>query len=214
MKFKSVILILPAIATEIFFVFYLLSQNTHPLLSEDGLIENLQILMLGMAIFYSWRIFSLKNLSYRKIFFVVASILSVILCEEISWGQRIINFEAPKIFLAHNVQQEFNFHNLSFIIYKNNTIMMGLMLFSGLTILSLHLKPVLLLNKLFMPEFYLFFFTMLPFVIWTISQVDNFIFNGTSQIMKMQEVHELLFYSSLMLYIQNLYSKQKKLEFR
>ena len=32
--------------------------------------------------------------------------------EEISWGQRIINFQTPDIIEKHNVQKEFNFHNL------------------------------------------------------------------------------------------------------
>ncbi|MET0201749.1 MAG: hypothetical protein ABW245_07835, partial [Gaiellaceae bacterium] len=32
--------------------------------------------------------------------------------EEISWGQRIIGFRPPALFLEHNFQQESNLHNL------------------------------------------------------------------------------------------------------
>jgi len=32
--------------------------------------------------------------------------------EEISWGQRILNIEAPKYFWQHNLQQEITFHNM------------------------------------------------------------------------------------------------------
>jgi hypothetical protein len=32
--------------------------------------------------------------------------------EEISWGQRLIGYRAPEVFLARNFQQEFNLHNI------------------------------------------------------------------------------------------------------
>lgn len=36
----------------------------------------------------------------------------VVAMEEISWGQRLIGYRPPAYFLAHNFQQEFNFHNV------------------------------------------------------------------------------------------------------
>lgn len=39
--------------------------------------------------------------------------------EEISWGQRIFGFETPEILQDHNMQGEFNVHNLDVFYYKD-----------------------------------------------------------------------------------------------
>jgi len=36
----------------------------------------------------------------------------IVAMEEISWGQRVLGYRPPAYFLAHNFQQEFNFHNI------------------------------------------------------------------------------------------------------
>ena len=36
----------------------------------------------------------------------------VVALEEISWGQRLLGYQAPEYFLAHNFQQEFTVHNV------------------------------------------------------------------------------------------------------
>lgn len=49
--------------------------------------------------------------------------------EEISWGQRIFEFESPEFFIANNAQQETGLHNLQIIVgdkkYKVNRIVFG-----------------------------------------------------------------------------------------
>ena len=42
----------------------------------------------------------------------VALFCFIVAMEEISWGQRLFGYRPPTYFLAHNYQQEFNFHNV------------------------------------------------------------------------------------------------------
>lgn len=42
----------------------------------------------------------------------VAAFCSLVALEEISWGQRLLGYRPPDPFLAHNFQQELNFHNV------------------------------------------------------------------------------------------------------
>lgn len=48
--------------------------------------------------------------------------------EEISWGQRIFEFNSPQFFLKYNSQMEFNFHNLRFGGFKINKYIFGTLL--------------------------------------------------------------------------------------
>lgn len=43
---------------------------------------------------------------------LVAAFCVVAAGEEISWGQRLVGFTPPDVFLAHNIQQEANLHNM------------------------------------------------------------------------------------------------------
>ncbi len=42
----------------------------------------------------------------------LAAFCLLVALEEISWGQRLIGYRAPELFLARNYQQEFNLHNV------------------------------------------------------------------------------------------------------
>jgi len=43
----------------------------------------------------------------------LAAFCLLVALEEISWGQRLLGYRAPELFLARNYQQEFNLHNLA-----------------------------------------------------------------------------------------------------
>ena len=55
----------------------------------------------------------------RIYFWLFAFLFLFAFGEEISWGQRIFNFETPQAIKEINMQQEFNFHNLKFFHGKN-----------------------------------------------------------------------------------------------
>jgi hypothetical protein len=116
-------------AISIFFIFvYALAASferlTDKYTKEDGTIEN-----LGAAFFFFSFVLlvvafarSLKAtqpgdvLQKRKNYWVLALALLFFVAfgEEISWGQRIFNFETPGSIKAVNIQREFNLHNLQF----------------------------------------------------------------------------------------------------
>lgn len=113
---------------------------------EDGFIEWMTVLALflgGSICFY--RVVILKP--FRKWPFILGLILFGLLFyfgvgEEISWGQRIFDFETPEIIKQYNTQGEFNIHNLKFSGKKVNKIFFGV--FLGICILFYFLVfPVL-----------------------------------------------------------------------
>ncbi len=76
---------------------------------EDGLFEwaTFFYLFAASAVFF---ILSVKS---KNIFFLMLFVVLLLGAgEEISWGQRIFNYQTPEIIRQKNIQQEFNIHNL------------------------------------------------------------------------------------------------------
>ena len=85
------------------------------LFAENGLIENIQSLLLFLSIFIlirSFRIFKRDN--FLKVFIIFKVIaLTYYFGEEISWGQHFFKWNTPEIFNELNNQKETNLHNIS-----------------------------------------------------------------------------------------------------
>ncbi len=79
---------------------------------EDGIIEYLTAVLFLVAAFWSAYIGLNAAAKARRIVHVVLAI-GFVLCfgEELSWGQRIFDFETPETIKAVNAQSEFNIHN-------------------------------------------------------------------------------------------------------
>ena len=83
---------------------------------EDGFVEYLTAVFL----FFACIVCVFRIIEYRKqkqMLWVITSLLLAIMFffgagEEISWGQRIFNFQSGEFFLEQNKQQETNLHNL------------------------------------------------------------------------------------------------------
>lgn len=77
---------------------------------EDGLFENLTALFfLISALILFFKMFRERK---ADIFLVLLALFFLFVCgEEISWGQRIFNYETPSFLMKANVQQETNLHN-------------------------------------------------------------------------------------------------------
>jgi hypothetical protein len=111
---------------------FLLPEDIVEITSEDGLVENAQVLFYlaaaGMQLYMScylirrYRILGFYHLLLFGLFFFVAM-------EEISWGQRIFSWKSPPFFWEHNFQRETNIHNLWDGMYSFSNIV--LMLFIG-----------------------------------------------------------------------------------
>lgn len=86
---------------------------------EDGLLENLSALFFVIsAVFFYLASKNLYVISGRKwknttLTIAWALLMLIFFGEEISWGQRIFNYATPASLVEHNLQQEFNIHNLA-----------------------------------------------------------------------------------------------------
>lgn len=93
------------------------------LTNEDGFFETagaLFFLLAGICFLISFFIKKSPQKRFlfkqkRNIFFLLLGILFLFgFFEEISWGQRLLNIQTPLILEEINMQEEINFHNLSF----------------------------------------------------------------------------------------------------
>ena len=85
---------------------------------EDGLVEWGTSIALFIGFIISVRRFARSRRRFgwrgKLILLFVAFVCLFGAGEEISWGQRIFNIETPEALKAHNAQEEFNLHNLTF----------------------------------------------------------------------------------------------------
>jgi len=72
----------------------------------------------------------------------VALFCLVVALEEISWGQRLLNFRPPTYFLEHNFQQELNFHNLVATSWRKQLLMAVMLGYGVLLPAVAYLPPV------------------------------------------------------------------------
>lgn len=106
-RFVKIMIVCPPI---IFYSLLILDKEIITLLTrEDGFIES-----LGSLFFLLCSILFLICLKVKKnILYLFIGLLFLFgFLEEISWGQRIFEFQTPKFFQEYNLQKEFNIHNL------------------------------------------------------------------------------------------------------
>ena len=105
-----------------FFTFGTGNNGYYPFIwNENGLIENLQALILFITIIQLIFLFFFKKIVSQILkYFIIINLvgISYIFFEEISWGQHLFNYKSPEIFLDknslfYNKQGEFNLHNIS-----------------------------------------------------------------------------------------------------
>jgi hypothetical protein len=115
-------------------------------LKEDGLVENLTAIFLFLAgaiavhrcilsIRAGSRLWILMWGLFAFLFFFAAG-------EEISWGQRIFNFETSPFFQLNNLQHETNLHNLAIGNVKINKLIFSQFLGVVLGFYLIFLKPL------------------------------------------------------------------------
>ena len=84
---------------------------------ENGLVENLQLILLFSSIiliFFSLTKIKLKKFKIFKYFLILKLLgLSFIFFEETSWMQHFLLYKTPSVIENINYQKEFNLHNIS-----------------------------------------------------------------------------------------------------
>ena len=97
----------------ILLILFAFTDSVHFLMKEDGFVEYLSAFFwLSGFIISVWSACT-RKFAKAKFIFIFAALICLVACgEEISWGQRIFNFETPDYIKEKNTQGEFNFHNL------------------------------------------------------------------------------------------------------
>jgi hypothetical protein len=166
----------------------------------EGIVEQLCNVMFGITIImFFGAIFQVKKDQHkpgtRKFIMGLLAFLAfavfVILGEEISWGQRIFEWEATGVFNEYNHQQETNFHNFLNPMFRFIYPMVGLGAFAFLFMYWLFPKNNTYLLKLFFPH------PSMAFIIFTMACAS---YTGHS------ETYEALFTMFLMLYSIRVYN--------
>ncbi|MGI9551750.1 MAG: hypothetical protein ACR2MT_11150 [Aurantibacter sp.] len=117
-KYVLVLILIPLF----YFPCYISNDLLLDLTKEDGVYEYagaLLFLLTAIAFFilatrpkYYTAYNNTKKYPERKYFWLFALLFFFAFGEEISWGQRIFNFETPEAIKENNIQEEFNLHNL------------------------------------------------------------------------------------------------------
>ena len=82
--------------------------------SENGFIENLQVLFLFISIVLLIKINLQTKIKFINLFLTFKTIFLIYYFgEEISWGQHFFKFSTPEILMTLNHQNETNLHNIS-----------------------------------------------------------------------------------------------------
>ena len=88
------------------------------IIDEDGILEYASFSFWVLSVLIGLSAYLVGNIKsrVRKIIYLCL-ILFFIVCagEEISWGQRIFEFDSPEIMLSINKQQETTLHNIGSI---------------------------------------------------------------------------------------------------
>lgn len=122
-----------------FFVRFSYFEYYVSLSSEDGLMEYLQALLYFLAAVFAIKLALHLYKAKRLVFviiaqFFIAGITLFVAFEEVSWGQRIFDFEVPPMLQEINRQNEFNVHNLEAVqnVLHTAYVLVGLYgMFSG-----------------------------------------------------------------------------------
>ncbi len=113
---------------------------------EDGPLENLSAICFGLSaigfVVMLRRSTLLREASGWWRYWAVAgwaALMFVFVGEEISWGQRIFGFDTPESLQETNVQNEFNLHNLDFMVGFKYRALSLMMLITGVILPGLAL---------------------------------------------------------------------------
>ena len=202
----------------VFFILLIINDNIFEpfnelhifLIQEDGVVESATSIFFFISCIFS--IIIAKNFIKSKnnfsaiLFILFSATFFGIAMEEISWGQRIFNFETSEFF-SDNLQNETNFHNLPTIQYVDNFLfpIVGFFgSFSWLFLSKLKNKSSL---KFFIPDRYLISYFLPTFLFYGNFVLKNFIAQYTEAFWffllktKGQEVIEFLFAMGIFLFL-------------
>lgn len=169
--------------------------------SEDGPIEYFQVAILlatfALSSYQSWQNYKIKNTRKSLVFALLSLGILFVTLEEISWGQRIFDWQTPESLSEINVQNETTIHNIGIL---NNLQLVGYIFIclAGSLISGLQKLQPKIFRKIPQPPQSAFFLYFIPLVFYVWYVVFNI------QIHLWAEVMEVIFYSGVLVWIANL----------
>lgn len=123
---------------------YFPSLMADSIVREDGLIQNATAFLFVLSAGYSAHLSVKLQEKRRKIAHLILAVFFVVCVgEELSWGQRILNFETPEMVKAYNTQSEFNLHN-SFGYSADHIFIAGVFIFGAIIPIVASRSPIIL----------------------------------------------------------------------
>jgi hypothetical protein len=165
-------------------------------LREDGLVENLQVLFLltscGIAVYNCFHAPESGKSFYFITWIGLAFLFFFAAGEEISWGQRIFNFETTGFFESNNLQHETNLHNLEIGGVKINKLIFSQLMGVVLVFYFILLRPlavkVAAINRLVQ-----LFHIPIPRWNHVVAMIISMVLCSQYHLMKAAELRELAF---------------------
>lgn len=174
---------------------------------EDLAGEWAQVFFALSAAFFSAKL-AFSTSRYRFFFGVLAIACLYVAGEEISWGQRLFDFETPEFFKEHNIQKETNLHNFfTGPVHSMTKEIIEYALATGLVLYGLffplavarHISPAIWLVNKGIPA--------PPFYLWPFFVVSGFLELGAVSFNE-AELAEILVYFSLGLFAHHYWVAQ------
>ena len=114
---ERVIFLFPILIASSFLMLKVLDSNLYiNLIQEDTYLEYTQAIFYLLTFIISslvvFRYLRKKEIVIGGLFLMFSLTMLFVFLEEISWGQRIFDFESPEYFEEHNDQNELTIHNL------------------------------------------------------------------------------------------------------
>ncbi|MBC5773317.1 hypothetical protein H8S95_04510 [Pontibacter sp. KCTC 32443] len=140
---------------------------------EDGYIENITALTLLFISVILWIAAYRNNGVLRLALGFVALVFLFGSGEEISWGQRILNFQTPGELKDVNTQGEFNLHNIKLNDVKLNKLIFGTVMYTGIILYFVILPALYQFRSFFHTRSYMLL--PLPKLEWGIMYLGIFL---------------------------------------
>ncbi len=202
-KTKILIFLFPIISYLLFLILMKKDEGLFiEIIKEDSILEYIQFFLYLLSGIFTIRIVKrLVELKESKFKIIAFSILAIffffIAFEEISWGQRILNFETPDSVASNNIQGELTMHNLAPLQLKMHYayIAIGIYgVFSRFLLKKIFTKQYLNL-RIFTPDYFLFSYFFLAILFWFLityfPSVLSFMEGNIMPAWKWQELFEM-----------------------
>jgi len=216
--YQKIIFLLPiAILTILALIFMRYNLFFMFLRKEDSIVEWLQFIFIAISSVVSFLLhlhWKRKNKILSIIFFILALGLFLVAGEEISWGQRIFNFQTPDEYKKLNTQGETTLHNYGpvFGLVYRAYMLIGLLGTTGWIF-----KPVF--NKIVNKDWNKVFQNLIPdwqyssyFATAFFYNLDRFYIHPRVGMALWEEIMELILFLGVALFFLTLYLKTTKNE--